>query len=111
MVLWFRFERWGLERLVIRYQVNAHFRDIYFNQLAGPSSFVLLKHRSNIILFIFRNVNCNFFKNYGFLDISDVFPGMFCELFVDRFDIMPTNVWISKLGVPVVMDWTKNFDV
>lgn len=70
--LWSRTERWGLECLSIRYQFNPHFGDIALTQLVGPSLLMSIQYRSNVILFISRDVKGDLFSGYRLLVFTHV---------------------------------------
>lgn len=97
-------EVWKLGRLGIWYQVNAHFGDIALSQFPGTSSLTILQHRSNVICFIFRDVDGDVLGSYGILIFTRVCLEIMGETFVDFHDIMRARVSLSKLGIPVVRD-------
>lgn len=65
---------------------------------------MLLQHRLDVILFIFRNVDGDALSGYVFRVFTDVLLAMISETLVNCFDVIRTLVLLSKLCIPAVRD-------
>lgn len=104
MGLWSRTERWVLEYIGVRYDVNVNFCDINLTKFAETCLFMLLQFHADVSFIAFREVDGDVFSCNGFLIFTHAFLVILCALLVNCFYILRTRVLLAQLCIPVVRD-------